>query len=146
MTCDARLLQLPELQQLDEQPGLRNDRDLLVLPFLRAPVTEQVADVDGEPLRELAEPKKPLGVPWEARARQPSGAAENTTLRIRSAGARRAPRRPRLPLRRAARRPRDRLAGGVDRGRRVDRSGGGGHPPNYIAPLHVHHDDDEARL
>jgi mannose-6-phosphate isomerase-like protein (cupin superfamily) len=22
--------------------------------------------------------------------------------------------------------------------------GGGGHPPNYIAPLHVHHADDEA--
>jgi mannose-6-phosphate isomerase-like protein (cupin superfamily) len=22
--------------------------------------------------------------------------------------------------------------------------GGGGEPPNYIAPLHVHHDDDEA--
>jgi hypothetical protein len=69
VTGDERLIQLPELEQLDEHPGLRADRNLFALAFLRVPVAEQIADVHGEPLCELvghvAPQVRPAGRPMQ---------------------------------------------------------------------------------
>jgi hypothetical protein len=54
VTGDARPVQLPEVEQLDEDPSLRSDRHVLALALLGCPVAEQIADVDREPLRECA--------------------------------------------------------------------------------------------
>ena len=50
---DRRLLELPVIEQLGEQPRLGAERDVLVVPLLRRPVAQQVVGVHGPFAREL---------------------------------------------------------------------------------------------